>query len=153
MNLKDFLDKQEKQKNGLVFYSSFDRELVFNFSAYKLTLVEPIAKVRRVALPGECLSTDAQRRWHDFDKYLENVREIYIASKSDFDLLQNEITIEYDKWIYTGNSLHLTISNPIYHKKLVIQDAKCWLTSDSGHLGNYINSIDFGLIYSYFDKN
>ncbi|MBS1743106.1 MAG: hypothetical protein JST81_08735 [Bacteroidetes bacterium] len=151
MTLKEHLEKMDKEKL-LFFYPGVEREMLFNFNAYKLKLALPLEKIRRIALPEEMLATSDQKKWHDFDKELINVDTVYLFSKADFEIFDKEKQVEGDKWIYKKGSLFLTITNPLFHKRNIIQDAKCWLTSSGPHLMNYINYVDSTLAFEYFNK-
>lgn len=152
MNLKEYIEKENGEKELLIFYPYCERELLFNFNAYRLNLMTPLDKVRRIALPEEMLSTYDQKKWHDFDKEVLNVETVYIASKAYFELFDKEKKVEDGKWLYTEGSLFLAITNPLFYQKKVIQDAKCWLTSSGPHLMNYIKYVDSTLASQYFNK-
>jgi len=148
---KEYLEEKEIDKL-LLFYPIVEREMLFNFSAYKLKLAFPLDKIRRMALPEEMLKTSDQKKWHDFDRELINVDTVYLFSKADFEIFDKEKQVEGDKWIYKKGSLFLTITNPLFHKRNIIQDAKCWLTSSGPYLMNYINYVDSTLAFEYFNR-
>lgn len=151
MNLKAYLEKNDKEK-VLLFYPAIEREMLFNFNAYKLKLVKSLEKITRIALPDEMLATYDEKRLNDFDKEINNVDTIYIASKADFETFDREKQIKDGKWVFEKGKLFLTITNPIYFKRTLIQEPKCWLTSNSLHLMNYIRYIDSNLAFEYFNK-
>lgn len=151
MTIKEKLEKIDKERS-LTFYSGVEREMLFNFNAYKLKLAFPLEKIERIAQPEEMLTTSDQKKWHDFDRKLINVNTVYICSKVDFEIFNKEKQIEGDKWIYKKGSLFVTITNPLFHKMNIIQDAKCCLTSSGPHLMNYINYVDSMLAFEYFNK-
>ena len=151
MNLLKHLEKLDKEKL-LTFYPEIEREMLFNFNAYKLKLAVPLEKIRIIALPEEMLTTADQKKLHDHDKELNNVDTVYIFSKADFEIFEKEKQVEGNKWIYKKGSLFLTITNPVFHKRNIIQDAKCWLTSSGTHFMNYRNYVDSSLAFDYFNN-
>jgi len=147
MHLGEYIEKLYPKYN-LSFLPRIERELVFNFEAYKLKLAIPLTKFRT---PSQY--TNGKTQVDNFDKVINDVQTIHICSQSDLEIFERERVIEPDKWIYNKeNTLFLTITDPVFYKSELIQEAKCWLISNELYLMNYIKRVNSNLAKEYFKR-
>ena len=138
----------------MVFLPGVHRQRLYNFDAYKLSLEVPLLKIaNKITSRDEknvCLAW-ASEDSNNTLKYILNVTTVYIAGETDYRTFQNEKKIEKDKWLYKSGSLQLFITDPVYFDRTLIQESKCWLTSSTFYLPNYVKKVDSNLADKYFN--
>ena len=136
----------------LTFYPGIEREMLFNFNAHKLKLAIPLLSVQRFVQQEKDTNNLVQGNGNYENRELFNVENIYMFCRGDFEIFEKEKQVEMDKWLYKNGSLFLAITNPLFHKGNLIQEAKCFLISNNNYLTNYINNVDSKLAIDYFTK-